>query len=81
MYSYSRIPDKWRTSILILLFKRGDKLDPSKGINLLIMTLKLTTKTIAMLLNDLLAWEDEQQGFLQRFNFCSLTNSGKFPRI
>ena len=60
-----RIPDEWRTSTTILMFKRGDKKLPSnyRGINLLSTTLKLTTKVITTKINDLTCLADEQQGF------------------
>lgn len=60
-----RIPDEWRTSTTILMFKRGDKKLPSnyRGINLLSTTLKLTTKVITNKINDLTSLADEQQGF------------------
>ena len=52
-----KIPDEWRISKTILLFKKGDKEVPSnyRGINLLPTALKLTTRILSL--------RDEQQGF------------------
>lgn len=60
-----RIPDSWRTSIMILLFKKGDKMKPEnyRGINLLNTMLKLTTKVITNLINSRITLSEEQQGF------------------
>lgn len=60
-----RIPDPWRTSTMILMFKKGDKQEMSnyRGINLLDTTLKLTTKVITNKINGLTSLQDEQQGF------------------
>lgn len=59
------IPQDWKTSVLILLYKKGEKSDPRnyRGINLLCTVLKLTTKIIARRLEGDLYLEDEQQGF------------------
>ncbi|XP_043498354.1 uncharacterized protein LOC122521574 [Polistes fuscatus] len=48
-----KIPDEWRTSIMILLFKKGDKKQPGnyRGINLLCTTLKLVTEVISNLIS------------------------------
>lgn len=48
--------DAYKTSILISLFREDDKVGPNnyRGINLLNTTLKLTKKTIVMLLYDLI---------------------------
>lgn len=61
----SRIPEEWRTSIMILLFKKGEKTDPNnyRGINLLCTTLKLTTKIISNKITSLTQISEEQQGF------------------
>ena len=53
MFYQHKIPDEWRTSTTILMFKKGDKKLPSnyRGINLLNITLKLTTKIITAKIN------------------------------
>jgi hypothetical protein len=59
------IPEEWRMTTLITLFKKGDKrkLENYRGINLLHATLKLTTKIITSKLNSMVHLADEQQGF------------------
>lgn len=53
------IPNKWRTSIMIPLFKKGDRREPRnyRGINLLDSALKLTTKIITKKINSLTTLE------------------------
>lgn len=65
IFDHQRIPDEWRTSITILLFKKGDKKLPEnyRGINLLNSTLKLTTKIITNKIGSIITLSDEQQGF------------------
>lgn len=62
---HHRIPDEWRTSISILMFKKGDRKLPEnyRGINLLSSTLKLITKIITNKINSIISLSDEQQGF------------------
>ncbi|XP_065170188.1 uncharacterized protein [Atheta coriaria] len=62
---HQRVPTEWKLSTLIMMFKKGDKQEPSnyRGIALLNTTLKLTTRLLA---NKILAHttlSDEQQGF------------------
>lgn len=61
----SQIPEEWRTSIMIPLFKKGEKTDPNnyRGINLLSTTLKLTTRIISNKINSITQISEEQQGF------------------
>lgn len=61
----SQIPEERRTSIMILLFKKGEKSGPNnyRGINLLCTTLKLTTKIISNKITSLTQISEEQQGF------------------
>ncbi|XP_043499919.1 uncharacterized protein LOC122522697 [Polistes fuscatus] len=60
-----KILDEWRTSIMILLFKKEDKKQARncKGINLLCTTLKLVTKVISNLISERITLAYEQQGF------------------
>ena len=62
---HHRIPDEWRNSTTILLFKKGDKEVPAnyRGINLFSTSLKLTTKIITNKINEYTSLADEQQGF------------------
>lgn len=59
------IPQEWKTSILIPIFKKGNKQIPDnyRGINLLNTVLKITTKIIHSKLSELITLSDEQQGF------------------
>lgn len=58
---YYTIPDEWRISTLLLLFKKGDKQEPTnyRGINLLSTTLKLITKIITNIINEHTYFADE----------------------
>ncbi|XP_065174094.1 uncharacterized protein [Atheta coriaria] len=60
-----RIPNEWRTSTLIMLFKKGDRQIPSnyRGITLLSTTLKITTRIISNKILERTTFGDEQQGF------------------
>ncbi|XP_045480919.1 uncharacterized protein LOC123685307 [Harmonia axyridis] len=65
IFYHHRIPEQWRTSIAVLMFKKGDKKKPEnyRGINLLSTTLKLITKIITNKINNIIFLSDEQQGF------------------
>ena len=65
IFYQQRIPNEWRTSTTILMFKKGDKKLTSnyRGINLLSTSLKLLTKIITNKINGLISLQDEQQGF------------------
>lgn len=63
--SQHKIPIKWKTTTLILLFKKGNKKDPVnyRGITLLDTMLKVLTKIIANKINLYTTFSEEQQGF------------------
>lgn len=60
-----KIPDEWRRSTSILLFKKGLTTDPGnyRAINLLNSSLKLLTKIITTKINEATSLSEEQQGF------------------
>lgn len=65
IFRHAKIPEEWKTSIIIPMFKKGDKQLPDnyRGINLLDSCLKLTTKIITNKLTEIITLQDEQQGF------------------
>ena len=79
------IPDRWRKSTTILMFKKRNKLEPSnyRGIHLLDTAHKLMTKVITNKLNSIISLSDEQQGFSSGRSccICTETNSTKIHRI
>lgn len=62
-----KIPQDWKTTITIPIYKKGDKNNPDnyRGITLINSTAKLFTKTIAKKINTNMPFRDEQQGFRQ----------------
>jgi hypothetical protein len=60
-----KIPEEWKTNIVIAIFKKGGKRNPEnyRGINLLNTHLKLTTAVVAERLVKIVHLEDEHQGF------------------
>ena len=60
-----RIPEKWKESIIIPIYKKGCKADPEnyRGISLLNTTLKLFTRVILSKLLTYVQPKEEQQGF------------------
>lgn len=67
-----KLPDELRTSVTILLFKKGDKKMPynCRGINRLFTTLKLMTKIISNKINECISLSGEQQVFRSE-RFCT----------
>lgn len=65
IFDHHRISDEWRTSIAILMFKRGDKKLPKnyRGVILLNSTLKLITKTCTNKISRIISLPNEKQGF------------------
>ena len=65
IFQESRIPDDWKTSIVIPIFKKGDKQNPNnyRPINLLNSMLKITTKIIQNKLTEMIPLCEEQQGY------------------
>jgi hypothetical protein len=63
IFEEQMIPEEWRMSTLITLFKKGDKRTPEnyRGINLLHTTLKLATKIVTSKFS-MIHPADEQQG-------------------
>lgn len=63
----STIPDQWRTSITVPVFKKGDKQNPSnyRGISLLNGIPKLFTRILSTLITQKIRIAEEQQGFRQ----------------
>jgi hypothetical protein len=61
----TKIPEEWRTSITVPIFKKGQKSDPCnyRGISLLNTTLKLFTNILRLKLERQIENRDEQQGF------------------
>lgn len=59
-----KIPEEWKTSELIPSFKKDEKKQPGKyrGIKLLYVTLKLTTKILHELINHRINFPDARQG-------------------
>lgn len=60
-----RIPSAWKTSTMILMFKRGDKKEPNnyRGINLLDAMFKVITKIFTTKITSTTTLAEEQQGF------------------
>lgn len=61
----SIIPNAWKKSITIPIFKKGNKKEPTnyRGITLLSSAMKLLTNIIATQLNEIIPMNEEQQGF------------------
>jgi predicted sugar kinase len=60
-----KIPEDWKTSIAVPIFKKSDKLLPEnyREVNLFCTFLKVTTKIINQKLAEIITLCDEQQGF------------------
>ena len=80
--SQHRIPDEWRASITILLFKKGDKqrTENCRGINLLRTALKLTTKIItSVVLNNIAPSKNSAEFCVHFLNDGNVTTPCVFP--
>lgn len=62
---HGKIPEEWKNSITVPIFKKGEKTDPAnyRGITLLSTSLKLLTKIIADKISSIMPIREEQQGF------------------
>ena len=65
IFQQTRIPQEWKTSVTIPVYKRGNRNDPSnyRGITLLCTNLKLLTKILLNKLKPLIKTNEEQYGF------------------
>ena len=65
--STGEVPQEWKSSITIPIYKKGEKKDPRnyRGISLLNTAMKLLTKIITQHLSSTVSINEEQQGFRQ----------------
>jgi hypothetical protein len=71
VYSEERVPEEWKNSTIVAIFKKGDKKDPNnyRGIALINTMLKILSKVLAKRLQTVVINFDllrrEQTGFMR----------------